>query len=92
MRAITAREFDEWLAYANLEPFGEERADLRHGIQTAAIVNTMRGLWAKDAESVSPFDFMPFSERPPDPEQPELSADEVSDKVINVFSKLAGVA
>jgi hypothetical protein len=29
---ITSRELTEWMAYATLEPFGEQRADLRTGL------------------------------------------------------------
>lgn len=42
---MSAREFAEWMAYCRLEPFGEERADLRSAIvaKTVADVNTPKG-------------------------------------------------
>lgn len=32
----------EWVAYAQIEPFGEERADLRAGIVASTIANVHR--------------------------------------------------
>jgi hypothetical protein len=37
LRSLTARQFVEWIEFGNLEPFSEERADLR----TASIVATL---------------------------------------------------
>ena len=31
----------EWMAFANLEPFGEDRADLRNAITSLSIMNAM---------------------------------------------------
>lgn len=31
------------MAYYRLEPYGERAADIRHGIQTAALINRWRG-------------------------------------------------
>lgn len=42
----------EWLAYAELEPFGDERADLRAGIIASSAVNVWGG-------KSRPLDFMP---------------------------------
>jgi len=39
---LTARQFSEWLAYANIEPFGEFRQELRHGQQMALQANLNR--------------------------------------------------
>lgn len=41
--AISCAEFTDWLAYYQLEPFGEERADLRNAILCALIANLLRG-------------------------------------------------
>lgn len=57
---IDSREFAEWIAYYNVEPFGEERGDLRNGIVAAAIVNTAAN--RKSGAPATPGDFMPFSE------------------------------
>jgi len=51
------RIWSEWQAFAALEPFGEERADLRAGIVAATVANCMaRG---KGRRSFKPRDFMP---------------------------------
>lgn len=47
--------FREWLAYYELEPFGEVRADLRAGIVASVIANANR----VKGKAFSPQDFMP---------------------------------
>jgi hypothetical protein len=42
LRGMTTRQFQEWRAYADLEPFDEERADLRAASIVAALVNGRR--------------------------------------------------
>lgn len=59
---MSSRELSEWMAYAAIEPFGEERADLRQALTTAAVHNlhqaqVKRPKWAK------PEDYMLFSEK-----------------------------
>ena len=53
---IDSREFSEWIAYHGLEPFGEERADLRAGIVAATVANVHRG---RGQRALKPADFMP---------------------------------
>lgn len=53
---ISSRQFSEWMAYARLEPFGEERADLRAGIVASVIANVNRG---KKQKPYTPQHFMP---------------------------------
>ncbi len=55
-REIDAREFAEWMAYHNLEPFGLERGDLQAGIVACTIANVNRG---KGSRAMRPADFMP---------------------------------
>ena len=45
LRAMTWRQFEEWHEYQELEPFDEERADLRtaHIVQTLANINRKKG-------------------------------------------------
>jgi hypothetical protein len=43
LRRITAKQFREWLAYAELEPFDETRADYRTADIVRAIYNVHRG-------------------------------------------------
>jgi len=53
---ISSGQFAEWLAFARLEPFGEERDDLRMGIIASTIANVNR---EKGKKPYSPRDFMP---------------------------------
>lgn len=46
-----------WMAYAELEPFGEERGDLRAGIIASTIANVNRD--PKKGRPFKPGDFMP---------------------------------
>ena len=49
----------EWLAYARLEPFGEERADFRAGQVCATVANFAGKALREGAEPLAPADFMP---------------------------------
>lgn len=42
LRGMSARQFAEWRAYDDLEPFDEERADIRAGSIVQAIYNVKR--------------------------------------------------
>jgi len=53
-------EFSEWLAFYQLEPFGDYRADYRSGVVASTFANAHR---AKDASPFRPEDFMPFMEK-----------------------------
>lgn len=55
------------MAYYQLEPFGEERDDLRSGIIASTIANANRG---KGQKPFKPSDFMPSVQE----EKPKLSA------------------
>lgn len=62
---VDSREFAMWRAYYEVEPWGEERADLRAGI-IAHTTYTMRK--GKGGKTLSPADFMPqFGTRAYDP-------------------------
>lgn len=58
----------EWMCYYDIDPFGEERADLRSGIVAATIANTNRD---KKDKPHKVEDFMPKFEAPEEqtPEQ-----------------------
>ena len=60
MAEIDAVEFAEWKAYWQINPFGEERADLRMGINTACLLNVHV---PKGKRRYKPSDFMPKFER-----------------------------
>lgn len=52
---MTSAELTAWIAYDNLEPFGESRADLRAGIIASTTYNVNRG----KGRAMQPVDFMP---------------------------------
>ncbi len=60
---MSSREFAEWMAYYRLEPFGDERADLRAGTIAAPLLN----MWAaKGSAKAKPSDWiMKFGPREP---------------------------
>ena len=43
LASMTTDEFDEWEEYYNLEPWGEERADLRIGLLACAVEKLVAG-------------------------------------------------
>ncbi len=55
---MTSREFAEWEAYYELEPFGEERADIRSAIVASTVANANRNPKAR-AKPFEVDDFMP---------------------------------
>jgi len=55
MRRMGARLFAEWKAFYALDPFGEERADLRMGVIAAILSNIYR---RKGRRRKTPADFM----------------------------------
>lgn len=57
---MTWGEWDEWVQYASVEPFGEERRDYMLAQLACLYVNAHLG---KNDRPKSPVDFMPFSER-----------------------------
>jgi len=57
---IDSHELTEWMAYYTVEPFGENRADLRAGIISSTIANINR---SKDRPAYKPLDFMPYAEK-----------------------------
>lgn len=59
LSAMTWRQFVGWMRYYSVEPFGEERADLRSAIVASVIANTHRDP-KKRPEPFSPRDFMLF--------------------------------
>ncbi|HWV23262.1 MAG TPA: hypothetical protein VNZ58_03655 [Thermomicrobiales bacterium] len=72
---MSSREFSEWMAYYELEPFGEERADFRQALTTSAVVNSVQAQ-TKHPKWSKPADFMPFRHeskqepnKPADPEE-----------------------
>jgi hypothetical protein len=58
MDVLSARQFREWMTFYAVDPFGDQRADLRMGVLAAAMSNRWRG---KNEEPMKPIDFMPFN-------------------------------
>ena len=58
-REMPADLYLRWYAYSVVNPFGENRADVRAGIVAATVHNTLVGLWAKNPKFKKPADFMP---------------------------------
>lgn len=56
---MTSREWAEWMAYWECDPWGETRADYRMGILAATTAN----LW-QDKRRLKPEDFLPQFGRP----------------------------
>lgn len=61
LKSISARELTEWMAYYEVEPFGEARDDLRMGIICSTIANVNRG---KGGRVFKPEDFIPKFNKP----------------------------
>lgn len=67
----TSRELSEWMAYFSLDPFGEERADLRAGIVASTIANAQRDPKQR-RQPYKPEDFMPdFENRESEDKSPQ---------------------
>ena len=55
-----SHELGEWMAYSVIEPFGDEVADMRHGIAVAALANVNRDHKRK-REPFEAEDFIPWA-------------------------------
>lgn len=66
---VSSEELTDWMAYYRLEPFGEERADLRAGIIAAVMANAMSG---KSSRKFTADEFMPKFGPKPEPTPDEL--------------------
>jgi hypothetical protein len=92
LRGMTTRQFQEWRAYADLEPFDEERADLR----AAHIVQTLLNLHRK--KGAQPFQlkdcvlrFSPVeASRPSSPEQARAEVRKTMDLLMLIYNAPAG--
>lgn len=71
--SMSSPEFNQWMAYYKLSPFGEDRADLRAGIIASTTANMHK---KKGTKPFAPRDFMlDFMGR-----KKELSDEELKDK------------
>lgn len=76
---MSAREFFDWMDFYSVEPFGDQRADIRSGVVAATIANVYRG---KGKKPFGPSDFMLFADQPA-----EDSGRAVAAKFANEFGK-----
>lgn len=61
---IGSDELTDWMAYDRIQPFGDDRADLRVAILSALIANIHRPTkGAGSNRTFKPRDFMPFLSR-----------------------------
>ena len=74
LERVSARELSEWMAYAQMEPFGEERADLRAAIVAMTVANVNRG----KGRAAKVEDFMPKFDREPDGDQMKFTAERLN--------------
>lgn len=78
--ALTAEELTDWEAGYAIDPWGEERADLRNGI-----LCSLTDACHRDKGSPSPpVEYMPYVKdlRQPDPEQTEEQMQEIWKNVV----------
>jgi len=86
LKHMACSTYLDWMRYAALEPFDQQRADLRAGIIASTIVNVAMGLTGSKGRLTTPSDFMPFSS---EPEPPRQTADQLYQK-IRVLNRLLG--
>ena len=80
---ISSPEFTEWMAHSEIEPFGEQAADIRHGIACSLLANVNRDSKARP----KPYewsDFVPWADasRGNDQEPVELDDPEAQSALI----------
>jgi hypothetical protein len=74
LEEMSAEAWVLWQLYYDLDPWGEERADLRSGMIAAMIAETNRDK-KKRRKPYTPKEFMPEFDRPaPQPQTPEEQA------------------
>lgn len=61
--SMSGRELAEWMAFYQVEPFGDVRGDLQAGIVASTLANVYRDR-KKKPKPYNPEEFMPKFERP----------------------------
>ena len=80
---MTARQWADWIAFSNVECWGDTRADLRIALMGSHLSNRWRG---KGEAPVSPYELMPYEEKP------EQTAEQMQDnlkEILNAASRKA---
>lgn len=87
-REVDSREFAEWMAYADVEPFGPEREDYRAGVIAALTANVNRD----PKQRQQPYDVEDFFPRYGHKEAPpaEVTEDALSSKLTAWALAMAG--
>lgn len=67
LRGMSSRQFEEWMAYFGIEPFGDEW--LRTGTLASMIANANRNIEEKP-EPFTPKDFMPIETEASEEDEP----------------------
>lgn len=83
LRRLTSRQFAEWMEYYQLEPFGEDRADLRSAIVACVMSNRWRG---KNEPPSKPADFMPFGRAK------EQTPDEIKQQLRSILGQVGAIS
>ena len=60
LASLGSDELTEWMAFYQLEPFGDMRGDYRSGVVASTFANAHR---ANGVKPFTPEDFMPFMDR-----------------------------
>jgi hypothetical protein len=84
---MSSYEFSEWMAFARIQPFGEQRMDARF----AMLASLMANLWTNDKKRWTPEDFMPDFEKAIESEE-DVPTVTVVDKVKSYFGMLVGAS
>lgn len=87
---ITSAELTEWMAFAELEPFGEERADLRAGIVASTVAEVNRNP-KKRKQPFTPQDFLPTFKGGAGPDEKEEGEGEAQKRGERLAAKWAAV-
>lgn len=65
MPLLTAKQLNDWMAFNAVEPFGEQRAELRNGILCSLLANINRDSKTRP-EPFAAIDFMSYQDREPE--------------------------
>lgn len=91
LAGITSAELTEWMAFAELEPFGEERDDLRAAIVASTVAEVNRNP-KKRKQPFTPQDFLPkFSREVPEMDEEGEEEEEEKRRAERLAAKWAAV-
>ena len=76
---LTASQWEEWRAFAQIRPFGEQREELRHGQRMAQYANYHP--YKDQKEPARAIDYMNYTERPE--EKPVILTEEETQALID---------